>query len=65
MLAKIWQEFLGLKEIGIRDDFFELGGDSLKALSIGGRIHKDSDVNVPLAEFFNRPTIKQLAQYIR
>ncbi|UCH95165.1 MAG: SDR family NAD(P)-dependent oxidoreductase, partial [Candidatus Aminicenantes bacterium] len=64
MLAETWKELLGIKEVGILDDFFELGGDSLKALSVGGRIHKASNVNVPLAEFFNRPTIKQMAQYI-
>jgi amino acid adenylation domain-containing protein len=64
MLAGIWQEFMGIKEIGVLDDFFELGGDSLKALSIGGRIHKAANVEVPLAEFFNRSTIKELAQYI-
>jgi amino acid adenylation domain-containing protein len=64
-LAAIWQELLGIKEVGIFDDFFELGGDSLKAVTVCGRIQKACQVTVPLAEFFNRPTIGRLGQFIR
>ncbi|MCP5107799.1 MAG: hypothetical protein GY950_30705, partial [bacterium] len=63
-LGRIWQEFLGFKQVGINDDFFELGGDSLKAISFTGKIHKETHVELPLTEFFNMPTIKQLAEYI-
>jgi iturin family lipopeptide synthetase A len=64
-LAAIWQELLGIKEVGIFDNFFELGGDSLKAVTVCGRIQKACQVTVPLAEFFNRPTIGRLGQFVR
>ena len=63
-LAAIWQEMLGIDKVGTVDDFFELGGDSLKAIAFGGRIHKETDTEVPITEFFNRPTIKELAEFI-
>jgi NAD(P)-dependent dehydrogenase (short-subunit alcohol dehydrogenase family)/acyl carrier protein len=64
IVAAIWQELLGIGGIGIHDDFFELGGDSLKALTINARIHKELNVEVPVAEFFNSPTVAGLAGYI-
>ena len=63
-LAMICGELLGIEPVGIHDDFFELGGDSLKAMTFGRRIHKELDTPVPVSEFFHRPTIKKLAQYI-
>ncbi|UCH92161.1 MAG: amino acid adenylation domain-containing protein [Candidatus Aminicenantes bacterium] len=63
-LAKIWEEFFGFHQMGIHDDFFQLGGDSLKAMVIISKIHRESGVDVPVGEFFTRPTINQLAQYI-
>jgi len=64
VIAHIFQEQLGIEVVGIDDDFFELGGDSLKAVTVSGKIQKVSEVEVPMAEFFNRPTVKRLAQYI-
>ncbi|MGD2088417.1 MAG: amino acid adenylation domain-containing protein [Candidatus Aminicenantes bacterium] len=63
-LVPIWQELLGLEQVGIHDDFFELGGDSLKAVNFSNRIYKELDTEVPISEFFNRPTIEKLAEYI-
>jgi amino acid adenylation domain-containing protein len=63
-LAPIWEELLGIEQVGIYDDFFELGGDSLKAVNFGARIQKTFDTEVPISEFFSRPNIKQLAEYI-
>jgi acyl carrier protein len=62
--ANVWQQQFGFEKIGIRDDFFELGGDSLKAISMISKIHKDLQARVQLNEFFNRPTIETLGQYI-
>jgi acyl transferase domain-containing protein/acyl carrier protein len=64
-LALIFQDFLGIRQVGIHDDFFELGGNSLTAIGAISLIHKELQKEVPLVELFNRPTIKQLAQYIR
>jgi amino acid adenylation domain-containing protein len=63
-LAPIWEELLGIDQVGIYDDFFELGGDSLKAVNFGARIQKEFDTEVSISEFFSRPNIKQLAEYI-
>jgi len=73
-LAALWSEILGRDElhtsqlktsIGIDDNFFLLGGHSLKATVMATRIHKEFDVIVPLAEVFRTPTIKELAEYIK
>jgi len=63
-LVQIWQEMLLKEKISIHDDFFELGGNSLKAITILSIIHRELKVSIPLAEFFNRPTIGRLAKYI-
>lgn len=64
-LAKIYQELLGIDQVGVYDDFFELGGDSLKAVNFGSRIQKELNTEVPITEFFNRPNIKMLSEFIR
>jgi acyl transferase domain-containing protein/acyl carrier protein len=64
-LANIWQNLFGIEQIGIQDDFLELGGDSLKAITVISRIHKEINVTVPLMEFFRRRTIENLSEYIK
>ena len=64
VLAGIWRQTLGFEEVGVEDDFFELGGDSLRAVTIVSRIHQQLDVEVPLAVIFKQPTVKHLANYI-
>lgn len=63
-IARVWKGIFGFKEIGIQDDFLELGGDSLKAITAISQINKALNVEVPLAEFFKSPTIEMLAAYI-
>jgi acyl transferase domain-containing protein/acyl carrier protein len=63
-LVEIWQKLLGYEEINSNDNFFELGGNSLNALNVITKIQKELDVAVSIAEFFNRPTIESLAQFI-
>ncbi|MCP4158033.1 MAG: amino acid adenylation domain-containing protein, partial [bacterium] len=66
-LAKIWAEILGKEKctISINDNFFRMGGQSLKATVLTARIHKEFDVVVPMTELFKTPTISELTQYIR
>ncbi|MCP5108355.1 MAG: hypothetical protein GY950_33520, partial [bacterium] len=64
-LVQIWREFFGIDTLGVRDDFFQLGGDSLKAMSVAALIHKALHVRIPLTEFFSRPTIEGLVGFIR
>jgi len=63
VLVEVWQRLFGLEPVGIEDDFIELGGDSLKAITMINQVHKDLNVTVPLVEFFKNPTIKWLARY--
>jgi tyrocidine synthetase-3 len=63
-LVKIWCEVLGVEKIGINDNFFDLGGHSLKATVLVSKIHKELNVEVPLKELFKTPTIKELSEFI-
>lgn len=63
-LVSIWKEFLSVDTIGIDDNFFEIGGHSLKATFLISRIHKSFHVTVPLGQFFQRPTIEAVSEYI-
>ncbi|MTD72515.1 type I polyketide synthase [Flavobacterium sp. LC2016-13] len=64
ILCKIWQDFFGIKDIGINDSFFEIGGDSLKAMTIMNTIKKTFGINISLKEMFVKPTIYFLAENI-
>ncbi|MBN2864186.1 MAG: amino acid adenylation domain-containing protein, partial [Bacteroidales bacterium] len=63
-LSAIWQSVLALDKIGIDDDFFDLGGHSLKATISAARIFKELGVEVPLREIFKYSTIRQLGEYV-
>ncbi|WP_081481590.1 non-ribosomal peptide synthetase [Paenibacillus elgii] len=60
-LARIWKRVLGVRNIGVKDNFFELGGHSLRATTLVGNIHKEMNIQVPLREVFEHPTIEQMA----
>jgi thioester reductase-like protein/non-ribosomal peptide synthase protein (TIGR01720 family) len=64
LLAEIWQEVLGIEKIGIHDDFFAIGGDSIKTVLISGRLQKRG-LSVSVNDFFRNPTIKELAGYVK
>ncbi len=63
-LQAIWAEVLGKQEIGMDDNFFAIGGQSIKALQIITRISKQLQVPVSLTTLFADPTIAGLAQHI-
>jgi amino acid adenylation domain-containing protein len=63
-LARLWGELLGIVDVGIEDDFFELGGNSLLAIRALARVRERYEVEVAVSEFFVRPTIAQLARGI-
>jgi amino acid adenylation domain-containing protein len=66
-MVELWSEVLGVEKeiIGINRNFFELGGQSLKATVLISKIHRVFDVKVPLVEVFKTPTVRRLAEYIR
>jgi len=63
-LAKIWCELLELQEVGIHQSFFELGGHSLTATRLASRVRESFGAELPLAAFFNAPTIAELAPLV-
>ncbi|MCP4216967.1 MAG: amino acid adenylation domain-containing protein, partial [bacterium] len=64
-LVKIWKELFAIETIGINDNFFDLGGHSLKAISLSSRVSREFDVQLPVTEIFKTSTIKGLAKYIQ
>ncbi|NUF07908.1 hypothetical protein G8D97_23400, partial [Bacillus sp. SPB7] len=63
-LVEIWKEVLSLKQVGIRDNFFDIGGHSLKATSLAAKIYKILNLRVSVRQIFNHPTIEQLSRII-
>ncbi|MFI9626621.1 amino acid adenylation domain-containing protein [Streptomyces sp. NPDC052042] len=60
-LAAAWREVLGLDEIGVTDDFFAIGGDSLSAVRVLTRVTAATGVELSPRALFETPTIEQLA----
>jgi acyl carrier protein len=63
-VAAIWSELLRVDGIGVQDDFFDLGGQSMTAVGLVARLGAAFDVNVELATLFERPTIAGLSEAI-
>src|ERR1041384_723362 len=63
-LAAIWAETLGKESVGVHDNFFDLGGDSLLAAQILSRTQDLLDIDLPLSVLFEKPTIAELAGHL-
>jgi amino acid adenylation domain-containing protein len=66
-LVHIWSEVLAIEEtkISTNADFFQVGGHSLRATLMAAKIRKELNVELPLAQVFQSPTIKELSDYIK
>ena len=58
-LLELWTDILKVKKIGIKDNFFTLGGNSLNVMTLISRIHKDFDIRIPLGDIFSNNTIEK------
>ena len=65
MIAAIWKEVLKLEQVGIYDNFFDLGGNSLLATRINSRLRQTFELDLPLRSIFEKPTIVAIAEYIQ
>jgi acyl carrier protein len=65
ILVQIWKEILKKDDIGVRDDFFALGGHSLIAAEITAMIWKRFGVQVSLRQIFESPTIRALSELVK
>jgi acyl carrier protein len=63
-LAKIWAKVLNVDQIGIHDNFFDLGGQSLAAMGIISQVIKHFQVELPLRSLFQSPTVADMATVI-
>ncbi|MCP4154195.1 MAG: AMP-binding protein, partial [bacterium] len=66
-LAMIWAGILGIEKentVGIDDNFFRLGGHSLKATMLTALIQKELEIEIPLSEIFKHPTIREMTAYL-
>ncbi|HEU4433459.1 MAG TPA: amino acid adenylation domain-containing protein, partial [Pyrinomonadaceae bacterium] len=64
LLLQIYSDVLGVKHVGIHDNFFEMGGHSLLATQVMSRVRQTFKVDVPLRELFMSPTVASLAAHL-
>jgi acyl carrier protein len=63
-IAAIYQEILGLDEVGIYDNFFEMGGTSLLVGRVVTELRKALDVDLEMVRLFEFPTVSALAKFL-
>jgi amino acid adenylation domain-containing protein len=64
VIAQMWQDALGREQIGIHDNFFDLGGHSLMAITIFARLRGALAPGLRLIDLFDRPTVHTLAAFV-
>ncbi|WP_405847022.1 SDR family oxidoreductase [Streptomyces sp. NBC_01518] len=63
-VAEIWQDLLGVEDVGVHDNFFELGGSSLLGLQVVHRLRRKLSAAVPLTIVYEGPTVRTLAALV-
>ena len=64
-LTQIWQKLLNFYPIGVKDSFFEIGGDSLSAIDLMLTVEKEFQCRLPITVLIQSPTIAALAEVLR
>ena len=64
VLVQIWADLLSLGRVGIHDNFFDLGGDSLTATQVVMQVMKHFQLEIPLRYVFESPTVSEMAAVI-
>jgi surfactin family lipopeptide synthetase A/lichenysin synthetase A len=64
LLSNLWQDVLGANQVGINDNFFSLGGDSIKAIQLAARLNKHG-WKLEMKHLFQNPTIEQVNLYLQ
>jgi len=63
-LLQIWRDVLQFPDVGVRDNFFEIGGHSLLILQVTKQIYEHFGVELSVAEFFRFPNIQEMANFL-
>jgi amino acid adenylation domain-containing protein len=63
-IATIWQEVLGLDKVGRHDNFFDLGGHSLRMMQVHGKLKAQFEHDLPMIKLFEHPTIAAMGQFL-
>ena len=63
-LTSIWEDVLGVSQVGTRDNYFQLGGDSIKMIRLINSINKNLNTSLNITDVFNNQTIDELANII-
>ena len=63
-IAAIWSEVLGVPHVGVRDNFFEAGGQSLKLMQVHHQLRVKLDFDIPIVTLFQHPTIASLSEVL-
>lgn len=63
-IAEIFREELGIQQVGLYDNFFDLGGNSLLGLQVIARLKREVNIQVSAMTLFEAPTVKALARYL-
>ncbi|SNS98990.1 amino acid adenylation domain-containing protein [Streptosporangium subroseum] len=64
LVAEVWAEVLGVDGVGVYDDFFALGGNSLLAIRVAARIRAAVNLEIPVNAVFTDPTVEKLADTV-
>jgi len=63
-IAAVWRKALGFEQIGVLDNFFDLGGDSFVAIQVTARLHDVLGVDLPAAKLYQGLTVRALAELL-
>jgi acyl transferase domain-containing protein len=63
-IAEIWRKVLGIEKIGVLDNFFDLGGDSLLAIQTASELRKSFQIDIPVVSMYEGLTIRSLARLL-
>ncbi|MFN7960161.1 MAG: amino acid adenylation domain-containing protein [Thermoanaerobaculia bacterium] len=63
-VAQVWREALRVERVGLHDNFFDLGGNSLLLVEVGTRLQQELATQLPMLELFRNPTLATLTSYL-
>ncbi len=63
-IADIWKEVLNIEEVGVKDNFFDIGGHSMALIQVNNKLRKLANKNIPVVVMFQYPTIESLVNYL-